>query len=108
MSIALEGAEPGFLGAFAGNKCIHGHARGAKALARYLTARLGTPERPAHRSSIQGQGILFYDRTELDHIDLWTTLQCLPRYGPGNPSTMSWTTVDANDANELWFWPLPN
>lgn len=111
MCIALAGVDPTFLNSFPGNRCSHGHARSASRLANYLRSRLGEPIIKTSRSQIgsgrginEGQGIIFYLREpNMNHIDLWTTRMSLPRYGPGNVRTMSWTTIDAR---EYWFWPL--
>lgn len=112
MSIALMGASPTVLTPFEGNRCSHGHARSARALARFLRVHLGEPVIKLVRGQVarsqeinEGQGILFYLREPLmNHIDLWTTRMCLPRYGEGNAQTMSWTALDAK---EYWFWPMP-
>ncbi len=103
LSVALVGVDPHFLDDYPGNKCPHGHARGARGLARYLLQKLGEPKRPNSRNDIAGQGILFYRRAEINHIDVWSSWVCLPRYGHGDCRTMSSTYADALD---LWFWPL--
>lgn len=104
MSIALLGCDPHFLDAFNGNRCSHRHARGARALARYLRDHLAEPSIYTSRSQARGQGIIFYLREpKMNHIDIWTTIMTLPRIGPGNAQTMTWT---ATDASEYWFWPL--
>ncbi len=92
---------------------MHPRARpDARRLAQYLKSQLGDPIVKTSRGQVgsgrgtdDGQGIIFYLREpDMNHIDLWTTRICLPRYGPGNFQTMSWTAIDAR---EYWFWPLP-
>jgi hypothetical protein len=127
LSIALECVEPQFFDGYPiwpGARCSHGHARSASRLAHYLERKLGVSQKPKSRSTIQGNGILYYSRhPATNHIDLWASNLCLSnlvlttdpqrrqewqnmtRRNQGNwLRTMSWTS---GTHNELWFWPLP-
>lgn len=108
MSIALEkcGVD---LARYPGNKCTHGHARGAQGLASYLKRIWGQPtwtyrrNRDRAASLLQAHnGLIFFKNCftrsgestrEGDHIDVWF-------FGKAQ------TYEDFTGSDEVWFWKL--
>ena len=108
MSIALEGAGVDLSG-YDGNRCSHGHARGAQGLASYLKEIWGLPtwtyrkNRGKAGSLLQHHnGAIFFkncftregeSRREGDHIDVWYA---------GRAQTYQ----NFTGSEEIWFWKL--
>lgn len=108
LSIALEGASVP-LNHFFGNKCVHGHARGAQDLANFLRRGWGSPtwtyrrNRGLAKQLLQShQGVIFFQNCFTregeslrrgDHIDVWFAGTAL-------------TYENFNGSDEIWFWKL--
>jgi len=108
LSIALE-ASGVSLSRYTGNKCLHGHARGAQGLANYLRRIWGRPtwiyiknKSKAKTLLATHRGVIFFKNCFTrrgqagrwgDHIDVW--------YGG---KAMTYEDFTGSDA--VWFWKL--
>jgi hypothetical protein len=125
LSTALETASPGIMGSYNRNRAVHlagspGHyrritfpfARGAYALARYLTeAHVGWQYRTLNSRhdamGVSTQGIIFWkvkpSSGSPNHIDLWDPSARTLRTVGGR--TMLWAPAAAH-VEWAWFWSL--
>ena len=108
MSITLEkcGVD---LSSYSGNKCTHGHARGAQGLANHLKRIWGQPTWTYRRNRARASGLLqphsgviFFKNCftragegtrDGDHIDVWF-------------SGRAQTYENFPGSDEVWFWRL--
>ena len=112
MSVALnnEGSISVNETTYSGNKCPHGHARGAQGLANWLeTNHLRTPTFRGKAKIVKkkiksSNGIIFFKDCFAregekvrrgDHIDLWKA------------GTTKGFNDPHNNSAEVWFWKLP-